>query len=330
MRAINWGILGCGKIAHKFASDLKLVDGAVLFAAGSTDSIRAKNFSEQYGFKYAFDSYETLCKSDVDVIYVATPHGFHFEHVQLCLSHQKAVLCEKAFTLNLRQTEELIRFAREKGVFLMEAFWTKFIPQYKQVVQMIESGVIGEIKMITADFGFKSPEPKPQRLYDPVLGGGALLDIGIYPVFLAQSLLGEPESITASITPYGSGVDEQIAMTLKFSGGAMASLNASFAAETPVEAFICGTLGKIYMSPRFHNPSTSIFLELNGQPRAAIKVAQEPGFGYQYEARHVQDCLREGLKDSPVLTLEDTRKLMKTLDRIREKCGIVYRQDDFK
>ena len=327
MREIKWGILGCGKIAHKFASDLKLVDGAVLYAAGSTDATRAKIFSEQYGFLHAFDSYEALCKSDVDVIYVATPHGFHFEHVQLCLNHHKAVLCEKAFTLNLRQTEQLISLSREKNVFLMEAFWTKFVPQYRQVVQMIQDGVIGEIKMITADFGFKSPEPKPQRLYDPVLGGGALLDIGIYPVFLAQSLLGEPDSVSAVMAPYASGVDEQIAMTLKFPGGALASLNASFAAETPVEAFICGTLGKIYMSPRFHNPTTTVYLELNGQPRAAINVPLESGFGYQYEARHVQDCLRQGLKESPVLTLEDTRNLMRTLDRIRNVCGIKYQQD---
>ena len=217
---IRWGILGCGKIANKFASDLKRVADAELVAIGTRDPGRAKTFADNHHPRKVFPSYEALAESeDVDAIYVATPHGMHFEHVMLCLRHRKAVLCEKAFALNLAQARQMIDYARREKVFLMEAFWTKFLPQYDKVMEIIRSGQIGEVRMIQADFGFRAPDPRPQRLYDPALGGGSLLDIGIYPVFLAQSILGKPTHVHAFITPYESGVDEQCVMTLKFAGG---------------------------------------------------------------------------------------------------------------
>ena len=187
MRPIRWGILGCGRIAGKFTADLKLVDGAVLHAAASTDLTRAQEFARTHGFRHAFGSYRELCESEVDVIYVATPHGLHHSHVRLCLEYGKAVLCEKAFTLNLRQLDELITLARARNIFMMEAFWTRFTPQYMKARQLAESGAIGQIKMVSADFGFRAPVPLAQRLFDPQLGGGALLDIGIYPVLDRKS-----------------------------------------------------------------------------------------------------------------------------------------------
>lgn len=328
MQNIKWGILGCGKIAGKFAADLKLVAGATCHAVASLQPGRARAFADQHGFTHAYSTYEDLCTSDVDVIYVATPHGFHFNHASLCLRHGKAVLCEKAFTLNELDTRKLTELAQSKQVFLMEAFWTRFIPQFQKLQSLLADDAIGEIRTISADFGFKSPEPKPQRLWDPVLGGGSLLDVGIYPVFLATTLLGEPDQVAAVMSPYDTGVDEQIAMSLHFSSGAVASLNSSFASDTPVEAVITGTKGAIRLTNRFHNPSSHIFLSIGEDPAQEVPVERESGYGYQFEARHVQDCLQKGLIQSPVLTWSDSLRLMRTLDRIRKSCGIRYPGED--
>ncbi len=328
MEKIRWGILGCGKIAHKFASDLRLVDDAELIAVASREHQRADDFARQHGAELALASYEALVTCDkVDVIYVATPHGFHHEHTLLCLNHGKAVLCEKAFALNSRQVGEMIDAAKRNNVFLMEAFWTKFIPQYEKTVEIIASGELGELRMIQADFGFRAPEPKPQRIYDPKLGGGALLDIGIYPVFLAVSLLGRPIEVKAVMTPYPSGVDEQIAITLKFPNDVLAILSASFSTDTPVEATIMGTGGYLRMRDRFYNPVSTIEVVKDRMPPKPIETHREDGFGYQFQARHVSECLRNNLIESPVMSHSDSLLLMETLDRIRETCGIKYEAD---
>jgi predicted dehydrogenase len=325
---IRWGILGCGKIAHKFAADLPLVEDAILAAVASMDQQRAFDFAAKHNVSLIFNSYEALASSpDVDVIYVATPHGFHHENVMLCLEHGKAVLCEKAFALNTRQAEEMIGLAKRKKIFLMEAFWTKFLPQYQKVMEMIRSGVIGDVKMIQADFGFRAPEPLAQRLYDPRLGGGSLLDIGIYPVFLAQSILGRPVSVQASMTPYETQVDEQCSMVLTFKSGALASLYSTFASDTPVEAVISGTKGRIYMKNRFHNATAVVEAVIGSEAPQVVEVHREDGYGYQFEARHVGECLRKGMTESPVMTHADTLQLMETLDRIREVGGIRYEVD---
>lgn len=328
MEKIRWGILGCGKIAHKFAADLKLVENATLVAVASRDQLRANDFAKQHEAAKIFHSYEALASCEqVDVIYIATPHGFHHEHTLLCLNHGKAVLCEKAFALNSRQVREMIQAAKRNNVFLMEAFWTKFIPQYKKVTDLIQSGELGDLQLVQADFGFRAAKPTPQRLYDPKLGGGALLDIGIYPVFLAVSLLGRPLEAKAVMTPYSSGVDEQIAMTLKFENGALAILSASFSVDTPVEATILGTKGYIRMKDRFYNPISTLEFVKDNKPATPIEVYKEGGFGYQYQARHVSECLQNKLIESPVMTHADSLLLMDTMDRIRESCGIRYEVD---
>jgi predicted dehydrogenase len=325
---IRWGILGCGKIAVKFAEDLQLVADASLAAIASRDLPRAVEFAGRFSIPAIFNSYEAMASSDdVDVIYIATPHGFHYEHVMLCLRNKKAVLCEKAFALNVRQAQEMIDLARQQNIFLMEAFWTKFLPQYQKVTELIQSGEIGEIKWIEADFGFKAPDPPAQRLYDPALGGGSLLDIGIYPVFLAQSLLGKPSGINASMVPYSTGVDEQCAIMLTFKNGAIASLSSTFAVDTPVDAVIAGTKGRIQLRDRFHNAISRIELVSGKDSVKLIDVHREQGHGYQFEARHVNECLKKGLTESPVMTHADTLMLMETLDRIRQVCGIRYAVD---
>lgn len=327
MKQVKWGILGCGKIASKFASDLRLVEGAQKFAAASLDHKRAVAFAEKFGFAHHYGSYVELVNSEVDVIYVATPHGLHYEHVKLCLSHGKSVLCEKAFTLNAGQLERLIALAKEQNVFMMEAFWTKFLPHYQKTSELIGKGSIGTIRTLSADFGFKSPEPKPQRLYDPKLGGGSLLDIGIYPVFLALDLFGEPDQFNAVMNPYSTGVDEQIAISFSYRNGMIASLNSSFAVDTPVEATLNGTTGRIHMANRFHNPSSVVTIFRDHSKPEELFVQEEDGFGYQYEARHVQNCLAQGLKESPELPLSFSLRLMRLLDGIRQSCGIRYEAD---
>jgi predicted dehydrogenase len=327
-KIIRWGILGAGKIANKFASDLRWVEDAELKAIGSQDKLKGEEFARIHNIPIIYNSYEDLVSSkEVDVIYVATPHGFHHKHVMLCLNHGKAVLCEKAFALNAKQVTEMIELSQRKKVFLMEAFWTKFIPQYEMVRSMIDRGDIGEIKLVQADFGFKAPSPPAQRLFDPELGGGSLLDIGIYPVFFALSLLGKPTELNAIMTPYASGVDEQIVINMKFANGALAVLSSTFASDTPTEAVIAGTEGRIQMRNRFHNPVGNIELIKNRDEVQPIEVRREEGYGYQFEARHVCDCLRKGLSQSPVYSLQDSLLLIKTLDKIRKCAGIKYPVD---
>lgn len=330
-RKIRWGILGCGNIANKFAADLKWVNDAELVAVASRSQLKSFDLATKYRAHYAFDSYEALVACpDVDVIYIATPHGMHYEHALLCLNHKKAVLCEKAFALNAFQVKKMIEAAKKNDVFLMEAFWTKFLPQYQKVVSLVESGTLGEIKMIQADFGFKAASPPPPRLHDPILGGGALLDIGIYPVFLAISLLGPPTEIQAAMKPYPSGVDEQIAIVMKFQNGALANLSATFAAVTPVEATITGRDGYIRMSNRFHNAVANVEMVKSALPVEIGAIHKEVGYGYQFEARHVGECLKSNLKESPVMRHADSLLLIETLDRVREICGIRYPADGEK
>ncbi|MCD9017444.1 Gfo/Idh/MocA family protein [Parachryseolinea silvisoli] len=325
---IRWGILGCGKIAHKFANDLKLVDDAALAAVAARDDVRARTFAQTYGATDVHTTYEALASSPaVDVIYIATPHGFHYEHAMLCLQHGKAVLCEKAFALNRAQAQRMIDYARAHGVFLMEAFWTKFLPQYSKVLEIINSGVLGEIQWIQAAFGFRPQPPVAARIYDPTLGGGSLLDVGIYPVFLAQAILGKPVAIQAMARLHATGVDEQCIISLKFAQGALASLSSSFAAETPVEAVIAGTEGRLLLKNRFHNAVSTLEIAMGKEDPQPVEVYRETGYGYQFEARHVNQCLRQGLVESPVMTHADSLALLETLDAIRQVAGIRYAVD---
>jgi len=199
-KKIRWGILGCGNIAKKFASDLHYVEGAELLAAGSRNQATADEFSASFSIPHSHGGYEALVNDEeVDVIYIASPHGLHHAHAMLCLKKKKAVLCEKAFAINSQQAEEMINTAKQQQVFLMEALWTKFTPQYDIVLQMIRQGDLGEIQNLIVDFGFIPVPPFSARLYEPALGGGSLLDIGIYNVFITLSVLGRPDIIEAPV-----------------------------------------------------------------------------------------------------------------------------------
>ena len=329
MKEIRWGIMGCGRIARKFAADLRLVQDARLMAVAARQQETAEQFAREFPAPHVHGSYESLVANpEVDVIYIATPHALHHEQTLLCLDHKKAVLCEKAFALNLRQAQEMVERSRKNKVFLMEALWSKFLPQYQKVQELIAQGELGEIMNLQANFGFLPQAPVPPRLFDPALGGGSLLDIGIYNVFLAVSILGRPDTIEASMTPTAQGVDLQCAALLKYKNGAMAQLFSSLSSNLSTEADIGGTKSRVRLTSRFYAPSANIEIYSGREDsRQPIPVTRESGAGYQYEARHVGECLRKSWIESPVMSHQDSLLLMETMDRIRSEAGIVYAAD---
>lgn len=326
---IRWGVLGSGHIARKFATDLLLVKDARLVAVGSRTLANAQAFAADFRVDHIHDSYEALAANpEVDVVYIATPHSRHYADTLLCLQHGKAVLCEKPFALNVQQSKAMIDMARDKKLFLMEALWSKFLPQYDRLQSLLLSGKVGTVKSVLANFGFRPLQPVSPRLYDPALGGGALMDIGLYTVFLAMSVLGRPDTIEASMTPALTGVDEQCAVLFKYKDGSMAQLFSTFATDLSTEADICGTLGRIRLTNRFFDPTARIeWYPGKLDTCEVIAVEKEEGFGYQYEARHVTECLQQGLTESPIMRFEDTLVLMETLDAIRKVAGIAYAVD---
>ena len=328
-RIIKWGILGCGKIARKFAADLTLVKDAKLVAVGAREQETATIFAKEFAVSNVHGNYESLVKdAEVDVIYVATPHALHHEHVILCLTNNKAVLCEKAFSINLREAKEMVALARSKNIFLMEAFWTRFLPHYQKVKDLIAQGNVGNIKYIYAEFGFKPTPPISQRIYDPTLGGGSLLDIGVYPVFLALDVLGKPDQIHATMITSATGADQQCSIQFKYQHGAIANLFSTFNTNLATGADIAGDLGRLRLTHRFHGPTTQLeYYPGIIDTKQEIEFEKAIGNGYEYEAKHVTECLQKGLTESPIRKLDNTLLLMETLDEIRRLAGITYPAD---
>ena len=328
-KTINWGILGCGKIAHKFASDLMLVPAAKLYAVASRDAKNAKEFADKFGADIHYDNYESLASDpNVQVIYIATPHNLHHDHTLLCLNNNKAVLCEKPFAMNLKEVNEMINVAKEKVVFLMEAMWSKFLPHYNKMLQLINGDKLGSISSVLINFGFKPKPPIAQRIFDPLLGGGTIMDIGIYNVFFALSILGKPDEIQAEMIPASTGVDEQCAVLFKYKNGSMAQLFSTFSSNLPTEAVISGSLGSIKLTNRFYEPSATIkYFTETIKENTTIEVETSKGFGYHYEAEHVTECILNGIKESNIMRFADSILLIDTLDTIRKKAGINYPAD---
>lgn len=319
---IRWGVLGPGSIARKFATGLQSLSDAQLVAVGSRSQASADKFGDEFGVPRRYASYAELANDpDVDAIYVATPHSFHQEHTQLCLRAGKAVLCEKPFAINAAQSAAMITTAREVKVFLMEAMWTRFLPLIVRVRELIAEGAIGELRMLWSDFGFRTSVNPSGRLFDPALGGGGLLDVGIYPVSMAAMLLGQPNRI-ASLADLGeTGIDEQAGMVLGYPGEKMAILATAVRTTTPMETTIMGSSGSI----RIHTPSwCPTRLTLSNQ--AGVQEIEVPmiGNGYHYEAAEVARCLRAGLTESPTMTLDESLAIMQTLDAIRAQWGMKY------
>ncbi len=320
-RTWNWAILGCGRIAAKFAADLKLVPQARLYAAAARDPQRAAEFAQEHGFEKSFGSYEEMVRDPgVDVVYVATPHSHHHRHTLLCLDHGKAVLCEKAFALNAIQAGEMIARAREKGLFLMDAFWTRFQPAFLRVMEILQSGDLGRVRMMRSDFAFHGPYDPEKRLYNPELGGGSLLDIGIYPVFWALQALGKPARIRALAEMSATGIDESLSVIFQYPGGELASLQSSFACWSDTQTEFWCERGFLRIR-RMGISTTHLTIWRDDQSREEIPFHYEQGLGYHLEAAHVMECLDQGLTESPLLPLSFTLDMMETLDRVSVGIG---------
>lgn len=322
-RIIKWGILGTGGIASAFARDLAFAKNTEKFAVGSRTKESAAKFAEEHGVSRAYGSYEELVQDpDVDAIYVATPHPFHKDNVLACLRAGKAVLCEKPFTINSGELEEIIQFARDQKLFLMEAMWTRFLPPIVKVKEWIDSGEIGEVLLVKADFGFRAPWDPEWRLLNPALGGGALLDVGIYPVTFASMIFGtKPEKILSTAHIGETGVDEQFSILMSYPSGKTATLNGAFRIGLTNEAYIHGTEGYIRI-PSFHS-AKSAFLYKDGEEVETFNDDRKSA-GYAFEIEEVGRCLSQGLLESPVVPLDESLEIMKLMDEIRGQWGLKY------
>jgi predicted dehydrogenase len=324
MDAIRWGILGTGGIARKFAEALALLPDARMTAVGSRTPASAASFGAKWKIPNRHGSYTALMADpEVDAVYIATPHVLHRENALGCLTAGKAVLCEKPFTINARQAEEVIALARKKRIFLMEAMWTRFLPVFVKIRSLLAEGAIGEVRQVQADFAFRADFDPKGRLFDPALGGGALLDIGVYPVSLASMVFAEAPQRIASLAVLGAtGVDEQSAAVMEYSAGRLAVISFSLRFTSPQEACIIGTAGQI----RIHRPwwhADSITISRGGRDEETITLPNL-GNGYPHEAVEVMECLRGGKLESRVMPLDETLHIMQTLDAIRAEWGLKY------
>ena len=325
----RWAILGLGRIAHKFATDLLTMPNAELVAVASTDQVRADEFAAAHPRPdgtppRALGTYEALIDlaDDLDVVYIATRHVYHRANTLLCLNGGLAVLCEKPFGMNIGEADQMIDVAEARQTFLMEALWSRFMPTIQQAKTWLDEGAIGKVLTVKADFGFKADYDPNKRLFNKALGGGSLLDIGLYPLFISYLVCGMPSGLSASAVLAPTGADEQCGMVLTYPGGAMAVLNSTFGANTENVALIYGTEGTIRLHSRFHE-STAVSLEKPDQEPVTMTFDRST-HGYNYEAQHVMDCLAQGLTESPLWSHADSRNLMALLDDVRLAAGISY------
>ncbi|MGD1946615.1 MAG: Gfo/Idh/MocA family protein [Croceivirga sp.] len=322
MRPIKWGIVGPGKIAHHFANDLKLVKDAELSAVASRNKQRALDFAKEHNVPNAFEGYETLFQIDlVDILYVATPHVFHKNLTIRAMQYGKHILCEKPLGINLKEVDEMIKMARENKVFLMEALWSRFNPTIRRVKELVEEGRLGVLKYINADFAFYALDrSSDSRLLNPALAGGTLLDIGIYPVFLAYHFLGKPHEIKAVSNFNEMGTEIQTSIIFQYSD-AQAVLNSSFTHHSRMSAEIAGSKGRVTLQPRFHETQG---FEMTIEGVSESIGLSTTGRGYYHEIVEVNQCIRDGKMESELWSHTDSQELIALLDEIRRISGITF------
>lgn len=335
MKPIRWGILGTGKIAHQFASDLSLLPDASIIAVGSRQTHTARVFAEHYNIPYPRSSYQSLVEdSEVDVIYVATPHAFHKDHIRLALLAGKPVLCEKPFTLNSKEAVEVIDLARTQGLFLMEAMWIRFLPIYQRLRDLVHTQIIGKPRMLFANLCVRHPAASQERLFTPALGGGALLDVGVYLVSLASWIFGPPKAVRSLAQMGPTGVDEENGMIFRYAEGELAVLASAIHAKLTEEVRVGGTQGQIEILHPFRQPTQlNIMREVDvtqkgnpTEPKEDQEIFEHPSGakGLHYQAAEVMACLRQGQLESAVMPLDDTLEVMGILDSIRDQWGLCY------
>jgi predicted dehydrogenase len=319
----KWGILAPGKMSAKFTRGLKLLGNAELYAVGSRDSERAKQFANEYGFQKSYGSYEEFAADpEIEIVYIASPHSFHHEHTLLCLRNRKHVICEKAFAINSREVREMTQEAKNRNLFLMEALWPPFQPFYKKAAEILNSDVLGKIVHLHGYFSFIPPYDPGDRKFNLSLGGSSLLDIGIYPVIDALTFLGVPENIKAAAVQGGTGSEEAISAILSYSEGKTATIYSSFRTQTVI---VCENGNLNLLRGRDMNQRT--VLSLHGREDQEF-IFRPDAMGYHWEAEEVMRCLDEGRTESSVVPLSFSLDLMQTLDRIREAAGLVFPDKD--
>ena len=319
----KWGILAPGKMSAKFTEGLKLLDNVELYAVGSRDAGRAEKFAKEYGFRKSYGSYDELARDkEVDIIYIASPHSHHYEHTMLCLKNKKAVLCEKAFAINSREVDGMIKEAVNQNTFLMEALWPPFQPIYKKTKEIIDAGKPGRIVHMDARFTFQAPYDPQERKFNIELGGSSLLDIGIYPVIDALFFLGVPDEIAAKASFADSGSEDSISIIFRYNNGTMATLYSSFRTSAGIGCDLLCENGNLYFT-RELDMSQQLVVAMHGKEEERYSLSPE-AMGYQYEAREVMDCLDKGLLQSNIVPHSFSMSLINTLDRIRKEAGIVF------
>jgi predicted dehydrogenase len=312
---LGWGLIGTGGIAETFASDLMFTDSGRATAIGSRHLDSANRFADRFDIPNRHASYEALVTDpDVDVVYVATPHPMHHACALLALRAGKAVLVEKPFTMNAAEAQELVAIARAEGLFLLEAMWTRFLPHIAQIRRLLAEGALGDIVTVTADHGQWFAEDRDFRLFAPELGGGALLDLGVYPVSFASMVLGKPDRIVTLIDPAFTGVDGQTSMLFGYASGAQAILTCTLSAKSPTRGAIVGTEARIEIDGEFYAP-TSFALISRTEDRTHFEAPHQ-GVGLWHQADEVARCLREGLLESPLMPLDETVSIMQTMDAV--------------
>jgi predicted dehydrogenase len=321
-KIINWGIIGAGKIATKFATDLNTVPNSNLYAIASRNIEKAKVFAQEFNAYVAFGSYEELALDpNIDAIYVATPHSFHKAHTILCLNQHKPVLCEKPFAMNLKEVEDMIQLSKQNKTLLMEAMWTIFLPHYQYTQELIKNKHYGEVLKLEADFGFHPVYDETSRVFDKSVGGGSLLDIGIYPVFAALSTLGKPNTIDAKAEFFASGGDSECEIIFHYDN-AKAFLKSTLLEETKTEAIFHCENGTIKIKGRFHEPSSVVLIDRHGNTET--KTFNYKTIGFSYEIEHFNQLIRDHKTESHIMSFEKSRQLISTLDDIRKLIDLVY------
>ena len=320
---LKWAIMGPGDISVQFLNDLRLA-GLHLEAVGSRSLDRAQSYAKNHSINRAYGSYEDLvADQDIDVVYISTTNNAHFANAKLALSSGKNVLLEKPFTLNAAQARELAAISRLNGVFLMEAMWTRFLPNHRTLFEKLDQGLIGNPLFLLADHNLYLPKESFPRLYDPALGGGSLLDLGIYPISLAHRLFGNPTRIQSSASLMPGKVDEAMAAIFEYSGGRQALLHSSIISAGPVRGFILGDAGRIEMEKSFYEHSSFTVFDRNENILFKYE-GNIKGRGMQYQALEVERCISEGLIESPTMSLDETVQIMEVMDQIRTQTGIEF------
>ncbi|WP_378955217.1 Gfo/Idh/MocA family protein [Pelosinus sp. sgz500959] len=324
MKNINWGILSTGTIAKKFATTIaQLADCGNIIAIASRNEESAKQFATDYHISKAYSTYKELAQDpEIDVVYIGTPHSSHYENAKLCLENGKNVLCEKSFTTNAAQAKELIQLAREKNLFIMEAFWTKFLPAYQELHEIIKSGIIGKITHFRAQYGFAPPGARYIRKMDPQLAGGALLDIGVYTIGVAAMILGyDPKNVYSSGIIGEYGTDQFNNIMLEYEDGVTANLIATIGSIINQEAIIFGTKGHLILPEFSALQSFKVVLDDGTQ---YVKEFPFIVNGFEYQIRETEKCLRAQVTESNIMTHENTIAIMTLMDKVRSDLGLIF------